>query len=127
MDTAILEAMRMGSLSQTSGVKERFVVRAREAMDERLRTAHARFDRQSESAHGDRVLFTKAMLALRKEYYFLVQVAGCMPLSAEGRAAFADMVVQHRDQAQVSLEKSAEADRTGKLLSLVRNNPVNRV
>ncbi|MGM0214619.1 hypothetical protein [Enterococcus sp. AZ109] len=124
-DSETLELMKNGSLQWQAGVADRFIKRLTDAASERIQKATDQFQLNFSRARGTEGSIVQSILTLRKE---LVMIQSFMDLSAipdDVRKDLVKLVNDQRDQIQKSLEESAKSDRTGKLMSLVRNNRVN--
>lgn len=124
-DTDVLIAMQGGRLEWQSGVAERFVKRLVEAVNIRLNAASDKFQKDMSRIGGNENAIVQAILALRKELYFLTQVLNIPVIPHEQRQQLIDMVYEQANTMQKSLEDSSKRDRSGKLSSIVRNNKVN--
>ena len=121
-DPEVLEAMRNGSLEWQAGVSARFVKMLMEVVDDRLNEAVTKF--QSTIRGGDINSLTIGISALRRDLIYLRDVVSIDAIPADNRAVLVDHVINFSKQIQTSLESSAQSDNTGKLLSILKNNPV---
>ncbi len=122
-----MDAVRHGTISWTSGVAERFVRSASEMIRKRVNSAHDSYQRQMKNARGVSNNLVNALNSLHKEYQYVYKLANVLPIPEEYRATLVKSVVDQANQTQTSLEDSAKADRTGRLLILVRNAKVNKL
>lgn len=124
-DTGVLHAMQNGKLEWQSGVAERFSKRLVDAVNTRMNRASDKFQRDLNNARGAEGAIVQALLSLRKEMAFLVQVVNIPALPEEYRKQYMQLVLEQADTMQSSLEDSARKDRSGKLSSIIRNHRVN--
>lgn len=124
-DGEVLAALRGGTLAWQSGVAERFSQSFADVLNARLDAALDRFQKAFGRSGGSEASVVSALLSLRKEFAFLAQVADLPALPDELRAQYVQLVNDQAEKVQESLEDSAKrSDRTGKLLSVVRNHPI---
>ena len=124
-DTDVLLAMQGGKLEWQTGVAERFVKRLTEAINHRMNCASDKFQKDIGRTGGAERAIVQAILTLRKEMRFLSQAVDLPALPETQRNQLKGLIVEQADIMQQSLEDSAKKDRSGKLLSIVRNNKVN--
>jgi len=72
-DTEVLECVKKGTLTLSGGVAGRFAIQMNSVIQYRIKRASDKFDRLMQMNGGDINLLTNALLALRKEFIFLVQ------------------------------------------------------
>jgi hypothetical protein len=126
-DEEVLTAMESGKLEWTSGVADRFVSRLVDTVDFRLKRAAELLTRdlgrsQSESAH-----LTNAVLSARRRITFVMRLATLPLLPQYVREQIVGIVMGYAESAQKAMEDSAKHDRTGKVLSLIRNNAISNI
>ncbi len=124
-DEAVLEAMLKGTIEWQSGVAERFAKKLIDVINYRMNSASDKFQTEMNRAHGQERAIVQALLALRKEMYFLAKAINLPAIPEKDRNQYHQLVLSQADSMQSSLEESAKKDRTGKLASIVRNNKVN--
>ena len=124
-DEAVLAAMRSGSIEWQSGVAERFAKKLVEVINFRMNNASDRFQKEMSRAAGQERAIVGALLSLRKEMRFLADAIDLPAIPDKDRRQYRQLVIEQADNMQKSLEDSAKKDRSGKLLSIVRNNRVN--
>ncbi|MBL4935560.1 hypothetical protein JK636_07280 [Clostridium sp. YIM B02515] len=124
-DIEVLEAMQQGTVQWQSGVAERFAKKLVDVINYRMNSAADKFQRDYSFARGQEALIIQSLLALRKELNFLAQAINLNAVPEKDRYQYVKLVQEQANSMQKSLEDSAKKDRTGKLLSLVRNNKVN--
>lgn len=121
-DSEVLAAMSAGTLAWQSGVAERFMRRLTDALNARLERAMSSFNQQM--GHGGEADIVGAITSLRATMRFLQQVASIEAIPLEQRTSLVDGIAQQAQSIQDSLIDSAQSDRTGRLASIIRNNPV---
>ena len=124
-DLETLESMRRGSLEWQNGIAERFTKRLTDAASERIQNATNQFQVNFSRAGGSEGAIIQSILTLRKELMVVQEFMDLSVLPEDIRDELMNLIQEQRDQIQSSLEDSAKSDRTGKLMSLVRNNRVN--
>ena len=124
-DEAVLSAMQQGTIEWQSGVAERFTIRLIDAINHRINCATDKFQREMSRTAGQERAIVQALLALKKEFAFLVKAIDLPVIPEKDRNRYRNLVIDQANKIQSSLEDSAKSDRTGKLAVLVRNNRVN--
>lgn len=124
-DQDVLYAMRNGTIEWQSGVAERFSKKLIDAINARMNGATDQFQKEMSRSRGQERAIVSALLALRKELYFLSQAINLPALPDKDRQNYYQLVISQANSIQSSLEDSAKKDRSGKLSSIVRNNKVN--
>lgn len=126
IDDSILEIIKNGSLEWQKGVAERFIDRVSAMWNARLESANKRFDLALKGSHDIESKFILALKSLRREYDYLEQITKALPIDEETKKASLENLANTRKQAQEHQEKDLiKIDRTGKLLRIVKNNPLN--
>ena len=123
-DIAVLEAMRAGNISWQSGIAERFTKKLGEVLELRMNGAVDRFQKRIVHARNINGL-SPALITLRKELAFLVEVVGIDAIPQEVRGQYISLIYDQADRIQDSLENSAKNDRSGKESSILRTTKVN--
>lgn len=126
-DEAVLQAMNNGTIEWQTGVAERFTKKLVEVVNFRINSASDKFQKEMGRSYGQERAIVQALIALRKEMSFLTKTVNISAIPEKDRHNYHKLVVEQADKMQKSLEDSAKNDRTGKLLSLVRNNRVNAI
>lgn len=126
-EEAILQALENGRLVWQSGVAERIVQAVNSLLEYRLKRIDQALQRDLQASRGQEGPIIGALTAARSGFTPLVRVANLPALPTEVRAVFTDMILQYGEQAQRSLEASAQQDRSGRLLSLVQKAPLSRL
>lgn len=126
-DEAVLQAMNNGTIEWQTGVAERFTKKLVEVVNFRINSASDKFQKEMGRSYGQERAIVQALIALRKEMSFLAKTVNISAIPEKDRHNYHKLVVEQADKMQKSLEDSAKNDRTGKLLSLVRNNRVNAI
>ena len=123
-DEEVLHVMQQGKLEWQTGVAERFTEKYIGTINYRLDNATDKFQTEINRASGRESMIIQALLNLRKELVFLSKVANIEAVPEKYRSQYYNMVINHADSIQKSLEDSAKKDRTGKLSSIIRNHKV---
>ena len=126
-DEEYFDLISHGTISWTSGVAERFVQSASNMIRSRVNAAQDTYQKQMRNARGMNTNIINALGGLAKEYRYVYKLANALPIPADFRDQLVDSVRKQADQTQHSLEDSAKADRTGRLLSTVRSTRVNKL
>lgn len=124
-DTDVLAAMKAGSIEWQSGVAERFSKKLIDAVNARMNMASEKFQKDMSRASGNEGAIVQAILALRKEMFFLADAINLPALPDAERQHYVNLVLEQANNMQKSLEDSAKMDRSGKMSSIVRNHKVN--
>ena len=124
-DEKVLQIMKEGTLQWQSGVAERFAKKLIDCINFRLDDAIDVFQRNLTLSRGRESEVVKAILGLRRELNFLVQVVTIPVLPEKDRKYYKNLIVDQANQIQKSLEDSAKNDRSGKMSSIIRNHKVN--
>ena len=124
-DEAVVAAMQQGTLEWQAGVAERFSQKLVDAFNHRMNMATDKFQKEMQRSQGQERAIVQALLALRKEFRFLLGAMDLPVLPEKDRGHYCKLISDQANNIQKSLEDSAKADRSGKLSSIVRNNRVN--
>lgn len=124
-DAHCLQQMLRGRLSWTGGVAPLFVERLNGEVNRRL---HACADRLARDLRlsADETHVVRALLQARQQLGFIHQLCVLPVLPEDVRSQLAAEVNKFAERSQRSLLDTAQADRSGRLASLVRNNPLPR-
>lgn len=126
-DEETIDAMRQGTITWQSGVAERFLEKLLDAANKRLNTAIDRFDAIKKRPGTDDRQLANALINLRKEYITVLNALDIPALPDGYRRKYLLIVKQKADTIQSSLISSSKtADRSGKMLSLIKKHPVNK-
>lgn len=123
-DHAAVEAIQQGSIAWQTGVAERFSKQLVDVVNFRMNAATDKFQKDLSRASGNEGAIVQALISLRKELLFLLKVVDIQAIPEKDRGQYIDLVRDQMNQIQSSLEDSAKIDRSGKLLSIIRNNKV---
>jgi len=126
-DEAVKKALKQGVIAWQSGVAERFSQKLIDAVNARMDVATDKFQKDISRARGQESAIIQALISLRKEMSFLVDVMDLPAIPEKDRTHYCALVQRHANSMQSSLESSAKADRSGKMSILVRNNKVNAI
>ncbi|MEW4305640.1 HK97 gp10 family phage protein [Rossellomorea marisflavi] len=118
--------MEKGTVPWTEGVAERLIQRLYDAIESRLRLSGDQLNRDLNQRALDETSMVKALLSARKRLAVLKRMTDLQAFPKKVRDAMLEMLVDHAQQMQQSLEKTARDDRTGRLRSVIRNNAITR-
>lgn len=121
-DQDVVERMKTGSLSWQSGVAERFITKFSTVINLRLDQATKTFQKRMTQANGAESIIVQALLQLRKEMILLEDAVSINALPADMRKTFVKLIQDQRTSIQDTLIDSAKSERSGKLMSIIRNN-----
>ena len=120
----ILEKMENGKLEWQDGVAQRFVDKLTQVINYRIKIATDKFSQDlSRGTRNERVT-VQSLIALKKEFLFCSRICKIRILPDEIQKKLYELITDQAKNIQTSLENSAKNDRTGKLLSIVRNNKI---
>ena len=122
-----IQMVRMGTVSWTSGVAERFIQTVSNTIRNRINTAQDVYQRQIKNSKGGDMAVANALSVLTKEYRYLYQLSVALPIPSEYVEQMKKIIQDQANQTYDSLMDSARADRTGKLASIVRSAGVNKL
>lgn len=121
----ILQVMYQGKIDWVPGVAERFIKQVKSVVDQRFDDSTKKLRRDLAYAKGQEHLLVPALIAERKRSEFVVRFVQMPVIPNETKKNFLQAIDDAIRKLQESLETSARNnDPTGKLYSLVRNNPV---
>lgn len=127
-DADALECARKGRLTLSAGVVDRFATQMNAVIQYRIEKASDKFERVMQMNGGDINLLSSALLALRKEFIFLVQFARIPVLPPKDIELLVNAIKEHASSIQKNLEAStAKLDRTGILTSIVKKNNIDKL
>lgn len=126
-DEEVLLCMQAGIISWSTGVAERFSKLLLNTVNYRMNLAADKFDRAVKMAGNNENAIIGALLAVRREYLFLLRLVSIKAIPEAYRKQYMQQVLEQVNRVQESLEASARTDRTGRLFSVVRNNRVNNM
>jgi len=120
----ILEKMENGKLEWQDGGAQRFVDKLTQVINYRIKIATDKFSQDlSRGTRNERVT-VQSLIALKKEFLFCSRICKIRILPDEIQKKLYELIADQAKNIQTSLENSAKNDRTGKLLSIVRNNKI---
>lgn len=122
-----IQMVRIGTVSWTSGVAERFIQTVSNTIRNRINTAQDVYQRQIKNSKGGDMAVANALSVLTKEYRYLYQLSAALPIPSKYVEQMKKIIQDQANQAYDSLMDSAKADRTGKLASIVRSAGVNKL
>ena len=121
-DEKNLELIKNGKIYWQTGVAERFLKRLVETVNFRLNKSRDEFQR---APKNDDNLVVQSLIKMRKEFQFALKMVDINAIPEKEKEQLCQMVIDNSNQVQEELEKSAESDRTGKLLNIIKNTKVN--
>ncbi|MDR1889298.1 MAG: hypothetical protein LBQ81_07990 [Zoogloeaceae bacterium] len=124
-DDEVIQAMSQGQLAWVNGVANLFSERVHGVFNTRLQRCAERMDRDFKAARDDTPI-VRALLDTRRTLALLHKVAKLPSFHRMLQDHLAAEVRDYAKRAQNSLEDSAKQDRSGRLSSLIRNNPLLR-
>lgn len=123
---SVIASMRSGSIVWSSVVAERWTVRVDAALNTRLRTLSSKLQKGLDRSAGDLFAVSRALLDARRELKVLHDFGAlpCMPRSVQNYLQA--QVVRFVSDCQTQLERSASQIRndSGRLLKVIRDNPL---
>ena len=120
-DKEVLLAMQQGSIEWQTGVAERFTQKLWDCVHERINIATDKFDADAKHWKGEHDII-QSILNLRRELAYLSQVVNIPSIPEKFREMYNKSMSDIISKQQNSLEESAKKDRSGKMLSIVRNH-----
>lgn len=120
-DEENLELLQEGEIHWQTGVAERFINRLVDVINFRLNRTNDEFQKIPKT---DENLIVQSLIKLRKEFQFALTLVDIPVIPIKEKLQLRKMIIDNSEEVQESLEKSAEFDRTGKLLSIVKNTKV---
>lgn len=124
-DEQCLARMVSGQLAWGTGVGPLFVKRLSEELQRRLTACADRMTRDLRSSAAEAQVI-QAILQARSQLFFLHRLCQLPALPQTARTQLADEVRRFAERSQQSLLDSAQADRSGRLASVLRNTPLTR-
>jgi hypothetical protein len=125
-DAEVLECMKHGCLSLSAGVAGRFASQLTSLLQFRIKKASSKFSRSMQNARGELNCVTNALISVRKEYKYLLQIAKLPVIPLNDSQILVSALRQQADSMQDSLEStSVKNDRSGVLTSIIRRNRIN--
>ncbi|MFV0238832.1 MAG: hypothetical protein ACK5H4_02175 [Lacrimispora sphenoides] len=127
-DTEVLECVKKGTLTLSGGVAGRFAIQMNSVIQYRIKRASDKFDRLMQMNGGDINLLSNALIALRKEFVFLVRFAQIQVLPSKDAELLTNAIKEQAASMQKSLETATEKlDRTGMLTSIIKKNKIDKL
>ncbi|WNS77440.1 hypothetical protein RRV45_10785 [Bacillus sp. DTU_2020_1000418_1_SI_GHA_SEK_038] len=123
-DEETILLMEQGQIEWTKGVAERLTQQLYETIDHRLRRSSDQLQREINTCNGNETALVKAILSARKRLAVLKRVAHLPAFPEQVRETMWNLLHDYAKSTQQSLEDSAVTDRTGRMRSLIRNNPI---
>ncbi|WP_316569117.1 hypothetical protein [Neobacillus sp. YIM B06451] len=123
-DEEVLTSMEKGSIEWTKGVAERLTQHLFETIEFRLKHTANQLQKELNACRGNETALVKAILSARKRLAVLKRVAHLPAFPDHVKEAMNTLLHDYAKSTQQSLEDSALTDRTGRLRSLIRHNPI---
>lgn len=123
-DDQVLEIAKNGILVWQTGVADRFMKRLTTVINKRMTDSVKTFEKQISHPGIQEANFVKSVHQLKKEFDTMKSLVNIEAIPTDPRRKLIEMLYNSRKNLQSNLEESAEADKSGKLSSLVRNNRV---
>jgi hypothetical protein len=125
-DKEVFECMTCGTLELSAGVSDRFAKKLSETIQFRMKKQQDKFTRSVQTGGGEHAL-VNAIVLLRKEFLFLIEIAMMPVLPKEHSDSLVSAIRGSADKVQENLEHQAKSDRVGFIASVIRNNRVNNL
>lgn len=116
--------MEQGQTEWTKGVADRLTQQLYETIDYRLRRSSDQLQKELNTCNGNETELVKAILSARKRLAVLKRIAHLPAFPEQVRETMWNLLHDYAKSTQQSLEDSAVTDRTGRIRSLIRNNPI---
>lgn len=137
-DEGVIAAFQHGELNWQTGVASRFYARLADVVNTRLNRITDTLQRDLNHARGGERDIVGALVAARRALDALLRAVDIPALPERERNACHDLIVAQADSIQQNLEESSTnrsmrtnrltaSDATGRLASIIRNNPVNSI
>lgn len=127
-DFEILEYMKKGNLTLSAGVAGRFATQLSSTIQYRMKYATEKFNSIMQRSGSDITLFSSALITLRKDFIFLLQIANIPVLGKEDTELLVNAIKEQASSIQKNLESSsAKLDRTGILTSIIKKNNIDKL
>jgi hypothetical protein len=126
MDDAVLEVMNQGELSWQSGVAERITNYLFEVLSKRTEKINNMLQNRFLECNGTELEIANALVNARMSISNLMKLKDISAFPEELKNSIEKTLITYANTIQNSLLDSAKADITGKLKSIISNNPINR-
>jgi hypothetical protein len=127
-DAEVLDCIRKGNLTLSAGVAGRFAAQLKAVVQFRIKKASDKFDRAMKLNGGDVNLLSASLLALRKEFAFLIQFVRIPVLPGQDVELLVNAIKDQASTIQKTLEaSSSKMDRTGMITSIIRKNNIDKL
>lgn len=123
-DEEIMRAMESGTITWSAGVAERFTRLVIETMEHRLRGVVDSFQKELNRAAGSETAIILALNTARRRFSFINRLCELPVFPKLVKLSVKNLFNQYIQDTQAGLEQSAQADRTGRLRLLFKNNPL---
>ncbi len=126
-DEAVLAAMEKGSIEWSTGIDRKMTEHMYRLLELRLKKVSTLMNKELGRLSGQTDLETsRAMLHARKRFAVLIRLVALQAFPEDVRNAFGSTLSAYVKDTQEALEKGAEADRSGHLKMIIRNNSLLR-
>lgn len=123
-DEDVIAAMEKGEFIWQADSSARLVRRIFNCIRTRTEIAHDKF--RNESQHfSEEANIVKAMIALRKEFKFLLKISEISNFPEIVQQKIRKYIQETADEVQTSLENSTKNDKIGRVHSIIKNNKIN--
>lgn len=127
-DQQILEIMRNGKITLEGGVGARFAEQLSQLVQFRIQKSADNFSKSLGRGRMDQHVLHQAMLRMRKEYKFLIDLSSVPAIPKEYSEIVISGITKNAEALQSTLEESSKKeDRSGTLTMLVKQNPVSNL
>ena len=120
-DNEALAVLYQGKLEHQAGVYERFVNRLTQTINTRFVMALDNFQKALNQNTNFEKVISQALDRIAADMGLIPQLAALPALKDKEREELSKLIQQEMNRIGESLTKSAQADRSGKLLSISRN------
>ena len=123
-DEEVSNAMEQGEFTWKRESTSRLMTRILNCIRTRIEMAHDKF-RQESQYFSEEANVVKAMIALRKEFKFLLKISEISHFPEIIQRNIREYIQEYADEMQTSLESSTKDDKIGRFHSIIKNNRVN--
>lgn len=124
-DEAVLAAMEKGSIEWSTGIDRKMTEHMYRLLELRLKKVSTLMNKEF-GRLSDQAETVRAMLHARKRFAVLHRLVALQAFPEDVRKALKSTLSAYVEDTQESLEKSADADRSGHLKMIIRNNSLLR-
>ena len=127
MDELVIEIMNQGHLSWQAGITERFTIELFEVLNVRITMINNMLDKKLRGGSGSEFELASTLINGRNAIKTLFKLSKINSFPEDLKKTIEKTLIDYADKLQHSLIESAKADRTGRLVILIKNNPVNKL